>query len=136
MTAGLEHALALTGDRWTLQIVDELLRGPKRFGELGLALSGIAPNVLTARIRQLERDGIVVAIPYSQRPMRFAYSLSDSGRELADAISVLGAWGARRAGLDEAPVHQRCGSRLSVRLYCPTCEQPATDSEADDVHWV
>ena len=57
MNDGLAHALAITGDRWTLHLVSGLLSGPKRFGELAEALPGIAPNVLTARLRHLEREG-------------------------------------------------------------------------------
>ena len=75
----------------------------RRFGELAGRRQGIAPNVLTTRIRQLERDGLVVATPYSQRPVRLAYALSDSGRELGDAIALLSAWGARQTGDTEGP---------------------------------
>ena len=90
MPSGLVHALSLIGDRWTLQVVAGLLDGPKRFGELAETLTGIAPNVLTSRLRQLERDGLVVATPYTKRPVRLAYALSDTGRELGrgDRIAV------------------------------------------------
>lgn len=132
----LAHTLALIGDRWTLQIVAGLLDGPKRFGELADALTGIAPNVLTSRLRQLERDRIVVAVPYSHRPMRLAYALSDSGRELGDAISLLSAWGARQTGEIEGPLHDACGTALESRLYCPTCERPADDPQSELLAWL
>ena len=64
----LEAALERVGDRWSLLIVEALLDGPRRFSELGEALPGIAPNILTDRLRRLEREGIVVATPYQQRP--------------------------------------------------------------------
>jgi DNA-binding HxlR family transcriptional regulator len=136
MSTNLAHALSLIGDRWTLRVVAHLLAGPKRFGELAAALDGIAPNVLTARVRQLERDGLVVATPYSQRPVRLAYALSDTGRELADAIALLSAWGARQTGDSEGPVHGSCGTALETRLYCSTCERPADDGAAEPVRWV
>jgi DNA-binding HxlR family transcriptional regulator len=136
MSASLSHALAVIGDRWTLQVVADLLEGPKRFGELAEALAGISPNVLTTRLRQLERAGLVVATPYSQRPVRLAYALSDSGRELGGAISLLSAWGARQTGDTEGPVHGPCGTPLESRLYCPTCERPADDGNAEPVHWM
>ena len=91
--------------------------------------------MLTARLRQLERDGLVVATPYSQRPVRLAYALSDSGRELADAISLLAAWGARQTGDTEGPVHGSCGTALETRLYCPTCERPADASAPEAMSW-
>ena len=136
MSANLAHALDVLGDRWTLRVVDALLDGPKRFGELADNVEGIAPNVLTARLRQLERDGLVVATPYSRRPVRLAYGLSDSGRELADAISLLAAWGARQIGDTEGPVHGSCGTALETRLYCPTCERPVDASIPEAMSWV
>jgi DNA-binding HxlR family transcriptional regulator len=137
MQTNLAHALSVIGDRWTLQVVAGLLDGPQRFGELADALGGIAPNVLTTRLRQLERDGLVVATPYSQRPVRLAYALTDSGRELADAIALLAAWGARQTGDAEGPVHDACGTALETRLYCPTCERPADEVAASEsMRWV
>jgi DNA-binding HxlR family transcriptional regulator len=118
-----------------LRIVEHLLDGSKRFGEITSALDGIAPNVLTSRLRQLERDGLVVATPYSRRPVRLAYSLTDAGRELADAIAVLSAWGARQTGDIDGPVHGACGTALEVRLYCPTCECAAGEGTPELTHW-
>jgi DNA-binding HxlR family transcriptional regulator len=131
----LDHALALLGERWTLRIIAGLLDGPKRFGELAGSTDGIAPNILTARLRQLERDGLIVATPYSRRPMRLSYALSDTGRELAGTISLLAAWGARQTGAAEGPTHGLCGTPLETRLYCPTCERPADGAE-EPVIWL
>jgi DNA-binding HxlR family transcriptional regulator len=124
------------GDRWTLQVIAGLLPGPQRFGELAEQLDGIAPNVLTTRVRQLERDGLVIATPYSQRPVRLAYALTDSGRELADSIALLAAWGARQTGEAEGPIHDECGTPLETRLYCPTCERAADDVPARVMSWI
>lgn len=135
-STNLGHALSLIGDRWTLQVVAGLLDGPKRFGELAQRLDGIAPNVLTTRLRQLERDGLIVATPYSQRPVRLAYALADSGRELGDTIAVLAAWGARQTGEAEGPVHEVCGTSLETRLYCPTCERSIEELAAEATSWV
>lgn len=136
MPRGLVHALSLIGDRWTLQVVAGLLDGPQRFGELAETLTGIAPNVLTSRLRQLERDGLVVATPYTKRPVRLAYALSDTGRELAGAIALLSAWGAHQTGEAEGPVHDACGTPLETHLYCPTCERPADGVDVEAVRWI
>lgn len=136
MSVHLAHALSVIGDRWTLQVVAGLLDGPQRFGELADRLDGIAPNVLTTRLRQLERDGLVTATPYSQRPVRLAYALTDSGRELGDTIALLAAWGARQTGEAEGPVHDACGTPLETRLYCPTCERAADDVTAQATSWI
>ncbi len=136
MSANLAHALDVMGDRWTLQVVAGLLDGPKRFGEMAQALDGIAPNVLTSRLRELERQGLVVATPYSQRPVRLAYALTDTGHELRDSIAHLSAWSARQTGDTEGPVHGLCGTALETRLYCPTCERTADDLTAEAMSWV
>src|SRR5213596_1736577 len=57
----LAESLASVGDRWTLLLVAALLDGPRRFNELQEEVQGIAPNVLTQRLRQLERNALVVA---------------------------------------------------------------------------
>ena len=66
----LEDALARVGDRWTLLVVDALLDGPRRFNELAESVSGIAPKILTARLRHLDDDALVVERPYYERPRR------------------------------------------------------------------
>ena len=138
MPDNLAHALSIVGDRWALQVVADLLDGPKRFGELAESLGGIAPNILTARLRHLERHRLIVAAPYSRRPMRFAYSLSDTGRELADAIAMLAGWGGRQRGDVDGPTHAACGTPLETRLYCPTCERVVdeSDDDGDAMRWV
>ena len=132
----LEEAVARVGDRWTLLVVEALLDGPRRFNELGELVPGIAPNILSARLRSLEHDRLVVAEPYSQRPRRFAYELTDAGRELAGALRLLAQWGARRSEHSEALQHDACGASLEARWYCPTCDRVVSEDEAADLHYV
>jgi DNA-binding HxlR family transcriptional regulator len=128
----LADALARVGDRWTLLVVAALLEGPMRFNDLQDALEGIAPNVLSARLKALAEEALVVAQPYSERPPRFAYELSESGRELAGALRLLADWGARSAGA-EPYRHEACGTALDARWYCPACEVVVDDPDAEDV---
>src|SRR5687767_14534312 len=116
----LERAVARVGDRWTLLVVSALLDGPLRFGELAAALGSIAPNVLSQRLKHLEREGVVVAESYSARPPRFAYHLTASGRELAGALRLLAQWGAAGASV-EGVRHPACGTPMEPRWWCPTC---------------
>src|SRR3954453_8492393 len=94
----LADALARVGDRWTLLVVAALLDGPLRFNELQAQLDGIAPNGLSARLKPLTEQALVVAQAYSDRPPRFVYELSESGRELAGALRLLADWGAPNGG--------------------------------------
>lgn len=131
----LEWALARVGDRWSLLVVHTLLSGPKRFGELSEAVAGIAPNVLSHRLKHLERAGIVVSRPYSSRPPRFAYDLSAGGRELGGALHLLAQWGASGSG-SEGVQHEACGTSMEPRWWCPTCERAVDDAEDDELRFV
>lgn len=131
----LADALSAVGDRWTLLVVAALLDAPRRFGELQQEVEGIAPNVLAQRLRQLERNALVVARPYSDRPPRFVYELSAAGHELAGALRLLAGWGARNASEASAPRHSVCGTPMEARWWCPTCERPVSDDEGEELHF-
>jgi DNA-binding HxlR family transcriptional regulator len=131
----LAAALDSVGDRWTLLLVEALLGGPRRFGDLQEALGGIAPNVLSQRLRRLEGEGLVLAQPYSERPQRYVYELTSSGHELAGALRLLSDWGARQGESAEPPRHEACGTPVEVRWWCPTCERPVGDDESADLHY-
>ncbi len=132
--SALDAALAAVGDRWSLLLIEALLDGPRRFGDLQAGLPGIAPTVLTQRLRQLEGQALVVATPYSERPPRFVYELTAAARELAGPLRLLADWGARHRDA-EPPRHAACGTSLEATLWCPTCEQPVGDDAADELDW-
>ena len=123
----LAEALARVGDRWTLLVVEALLSGPRRFNELLSQIPGIAANILSERLKRLERDGLLVARPYSQRPPRAAYQLTAEGTELAGALWLLAHWGARHTDTADAPRHLTCGTPIEARWYCPACDQLVED---------
>jgi DNA-binding HxlR family transcriptional regulator len=127
----LADALARVGDRWTLLVVAALLDGPRRFNELQEDLDGIAPNVLSARLKSLVEQALVVAALYSERPPRFVYELTESGRELAGALRLLADWGVCTGG-GEPYRHEVCGTALEARWWCPSCEQVVDDPADDD----
>ena len=128
----LAEALASVGDRWTLLVVEALLAGPRRFNDLLAQIPGLAANILSERLKRLEREALLVARPYSQRPPRVAYELTAEGRELAGALRLLARWGARRADPDRALRHATCGTPLEARWYCPTCDDLVDTEHTDD----
>ena len=119
----LAEALARVGDRWTLLVVEALLAGPRRFNDLLDELPGIAANILSERLKRLERDGLLVARLYSQRPPRADYQLTAEGAELAGALRLLAHWGTRHTDPADAPRHLTCGTPIEARWYCPTCDE-------------
>lgn len=133
----LDGALARVGDRWSFLVVEALLDGPRRFNDLVAAVPGIAPNILTDRLRRLERERVVVSRAYQHRPRRQDYSLTEDGRELAGVLRLLAAWGSSGAAAG-APVgeglrHLTCGSLLEARWYCPTCARVVDDGDASSL---
>ena len=135
-TSPLGAALARVGDRWTLLVVQALLAGPRRFNELLEDIPGIAPNILSERLKRLERDALLVSRPYIERPPRAAYQLTAEGMELAGALRLLAQWGARHAANAEAPVHPACGTPLEARWYCPTCDRLVNDEAEMETHFL
>ena len=133
----LAEALARVGDRWTLLVVEALLPGPRRFNDLLGQIPGIAPNILSERLKRLERDALLVTRPYSERPPRAAYELTAEGRALAGALRLLAQWGAGHTDQAKAPRHPACGTPIEARWYCPTCDQ-LVDNELDhaEAHFV
>ena len=118
----LAEALTRVGDRWTLLLVEALLTGPRRFSDLLGQIPGIAPNILSERLKRLEREALLVARPYSHRPPRAEYELTAEGKELAGALRLLAHWGARHTDPSAAPRHSTCGTQIEARWYCPTCD--------------
>jgi DNA-binding HxlR family transcriptional regulator len=133
----LDGALARVGDRWSFLIVEALLEGPRRFNDLAESVKGIAPNILTDRLRRLEREGVVVSRAYQERPPRQDYTLTEEGRELAGVLRLLAAWGssgvASGAPVGVALRHVTCGSPLEARWYCPTCARSVDETDASSL---
>jgi DNA-binding HxlR family transcriptional regulator len=114
-------ALELVGDRWTLLAVRDLLRGTKRFQDLLASLPGIAPNILSARLKLMEEHGLVTRQFYSDHPPRAEYALTDKGRELGMIVGALAAWGSRHVYKQARLVHAGCGHPVTVGYYCADC---------------
>ena len=90
---GTARALDIVGERWALLIVRDLLFGPKRFGTLRAGLSGVSPNVLSQRLRELEDAGLVRRDHLPPPADVAVYTLTDRGRALEPVLIELGRWG-------------------------------------------
>lgn len=99
---GLARALDIVGERWTLLIIRDLLVRPRRFTDLHRGLPRIPTNILTARLRELERAGVVRRQILPRPAGSVVYELTEYGRDLEDVVLSLGRWGARVLG-DQAP---------------------------------
>lgn len=119
----IAKTLELVGDRWTMLIVRDVLRGLRRFEELRGDL-GIARPVLSDRLGKLVDGGILTKVRYEEHPQRYEYRLTEMGIELSPALVALMRWGDRwLAGAAAGVVlyHRACGTELEQGFWCPKC---------------
>jgi DNA-binding HxlR family transcriptional regulator len=90
--------LDLIGDRWTLLVVRDIVRGKRRFADFLASSERIPTNILANRLKRLQEAGIVVARRYSERPPRMEYELTPKGEDLRPVVREMVAWGIRHAG--------------------------------------
>jgi DNA-binding HxlR family transcriptional regulator len=126
------------GDRWTLLIVRDLLRGITRYADLQRSLGPIAPNLLAARLRRMEDQGVVTREVYSERPLRAEYRLTEMGHALAPVVITLGRFGIDQLGRPEPDylaAHVGCGGRVPpVSWRCRLCGEDVQAGELELRH--
>src|SRR5213593_3580137 len=111
-------ALELVGDRWTLLIVRDLLNeGARRFQDFQQSLKGIAPAILSDRLKLMEEHGLVTRRFYSDHPPRAEYDLTDKGKELGVVVGALAAWGARHVYKRARLVHADSGREVRLGYF-------------------
>jgi DNA-binding HxlR family transcriptional regulator len=126
----MAHALSLVGERWSLLVVRELLHGPKRYTDLAHGLPGIGTNILAARLRDLEHNGVVEK---KKLPPPFAvtlYELTDYGRELDEVLHALARWGARSLGPPgpEDELYPEWGLNAFAALFDPEAARGVSET--------
>ena len=89
------QAVELIGKRWTGAIVFVLLDGPLRFSEVKVLVPEISDRLLSERMKELEKCGIVDRRVAATSPVRVEYALTDRGRDLESSLSELKGWADR-----------------------------------------
>jgi DNA-binding HxlR family transcriptional regulator len=85
--------LDLVGDKWSLLVVRDLLRGNVTYGELQNSPEGIPTNILADRLKRLEQARLIAKSAYQEHPVRYAYGLTEKGKALGDVLLALVRWG-------------------------------------------
>lgn len=124
--AGLTHIADLVGDPWTPLVIAAAFFGLRRFDDIQSEL-GIATNILSTRLELLVAQKILERRPYSQKPKRYEYRLTEKGRDLFPYALLLNRWGdkwlATAAGPPYYVVHARCKRRVMPQVRCDHCRQ-------------
>ena len=105
--------LDLLGDRWTLLVVRDLVRGKRRFAQFLESSERIPTNILADRLKRLKAAGVVSAVTYQERPPRMEYRLTAKGEDLRPLMREMVYWGVRHAG-------GRMPPRLKARTHSGT----------------
>lgn len=127
------RAQDIVGDRWSVLILRELFLGSRRFEEIQ-AHSQATPQMLTTRLRKLEADGMIGRRPYSERPLRHEYYLTDMGIAFHPVLLALRAWGETWCKTEDEEVaiqytHVPCGGDPGLGPTCQVCGEALRKEE-------
>jgi DNA-binding HxlR family transcriptional regulator len=95
----VQASINVLSGKWKVQAVWRLSFGPLRFAELRNLLRGVSEKVLTAQLRELEKDGVIDRTALHSSPPKVTYSLSPSGRTLIPLLEGLCDWGSKQFGI-------------------------------------
>jgi DNA-binding HxlR family transcriptional regulator len=134
MACSIARTLHIAGEPWSLLIVRNAMVGITRFEDQQRAL-GISRKVLTERLNWLVEHGILERRRYSEHPPRHDYLLTEKGRELADVLFAISAWGDRWTAGDAGPPalfrHRTCGELTHAEIRCAHCGEPLHSQDMD-----
>ena len=89
----VSKTLKIVGSKWTMLLLHNIFDGKKRFGELQRSLPGISPKTLSQRLKELEKDGIIIKKVFAEVPLHVEYSLTEKGKSLRGVFRSLENWG-------------------------------------------
>ncbi|MBP0590711.1 helix-turn-helix transcriptional regulator [Paraburkholderia sp. LEh10] len=119
------RAQSVVGERWTVLVIRELFMGNSRFDDIQIQ-TGATPQMLAARLKKLEAAGLIERRPYSTRPLRHEYVLTEMGMDFYPVILALRAWGEkwckpRKKGVAVRYIHIPCGKDPGLGTVCRSC---------------
>jgi DNA-binding HxlR family transcriptional regulator len=126
MHCSVAQTLEVVGEWWSILIIRDAFLGVTRFDDFQERL-GISRNVLNQRLAHLVEHGVLAKVPYSERPLRFDYRLTDKGRDLWPVLTTMRQWGDKHAAPDGPPlqvIHESCGAIADADLVCSGCGEP------------
>jgi DNA-binding HxlR family transcriptional regulator len=123
MDCSVAQCLEIVGEWWSMLIIRDAFMGITRFDDFQQRL-GISRNILQQRLNHLVEADVFKKVPYSERPLRHDYKLTDRGRDLWPVLTAMRQWGDAHAAPDGPPiqvVHRDCGQVAEAVLICDSC---------------
>jgi DNA-binding HxlR family transcriptional regulator len=130
MNCSVAQCLEVVGEWWSMLIIRDAFLGVRRFDDFQSRL-GISRNILNLRLTSLVEAGVLIRVPYQERPPRYEYRLTDKGRDLWPVLTTMREWGDKWSAPDGAPldlVHEPCGAVMHLQHTCSACGEPADGS--------
>lgn len=129
----IARAGEIVGDRWTVLVLRELFMRNHRYDEIQ-AQTGATPQMVAARLKSLEADGLVVRRAYNERPPRYEYHLTAKGEAFYSVVLALRAWGetwckTEGEALAVRYTHRTCGQPAGLGPLCAHCAEPLRREE-------
>lgn len=134
MPCSIARTLAVAGEPWSALVLRDVYVGINRFDALQRDL-GVSRHILAERLGHLVETGVLERRPYSQRPPRHEYVLTDKGSEFIDVLMAMVAWGDRWTAGDAGPPalyrHRSCGRVTHVEPRCAACGETLRSVDVD-----
>ena len=125
----MARTISVIGDRWTLMVLRDCFLRIRRFEDFERSL-GITRHLLADRLRKLVKAGVLSKQPYSERPKRYEYRLTDKGLDLYPIMMAVVHWGdTHMAGTKGRPLlheHITCGHTFDPVMTCSHCREEIT----------
>ena len=124
LPCNIAQALNIIGDKWTMLIIRQLMLGYDTYNGIRDRLEGIPTNLLSARLKSLEEDGLITSELYQSHPPRYRYLLTESGQDLSDVFNSIMLWSERNLkNCHKILTHCECGHKIELTYYCPNCDR-------------
>ena len=121
LPCNIAQTLNIIGDKWTLLILRQLANGNNTYKSILEKLEGIPSNLLSNRLKSLEKDSLIRPVLYQATP-RYQYILTESGKDLTDVFNSLILWGEKHLKkCYKKLVHASCQHSIKLQYYCPHC---------------
>ncbi|WP_242850073.1 winged helix-turn-helix transcriptional regulator [Clostridium polynesiense] len=124
----LAQTLNIIGDKWTLLVLHRIYNNKSTFKELQQDLKPIPTNILSDRIKALEKHELIISVLYNEHPPRYKYRVTEKGRDFRHVFNAMILWANKYLDMCSKTVrHHQCEGEVDIRYYCADCDEYVED---------